>query len=97
MKTVFLFLSRFAGSSSRWLLAAAAAVVSLWGCEYENIKQDQVRQAKVERQAIIGVDYYVVIIDSCEYVGKHLGFNNAVLAHKGNCKFCAERSKLKTR
>ena len=33
------------------------------------------------------------IIDSCEYVGKSISFKSAILAHKGNCKFCAERRK----
>lgn len=33
-------------------------------------------------------NFSTIIIDSCEYViGYHL------LAHKGNCKFCAERRK----
>lgn len=30
----------------------------------------------------------VVIIDSCEYIHRRYG-----LAHKGNCKYCAERRK----
>lgn len=34
-------------------------------------------------------DYYsTVVIDSCEYVSAFYK-----LAHKGNCKFCAERRK----
>ena len=32
--------------------------------------------------------YYTIVIDSCEYIE---GFSR--LAHKGNCKFCAERRK----
>lgn len=32
----------------------------------------------------------VVIIDSCEYISYNGGYG---LAHKGNCKFCAERRK----
>jgi len=32
-------------------------------------------------------------IDSCEYIGDINGFHSDVLTHKGNCKFCAERSK----
>lgn len=31
---------------------------------------------------------HVVIIDSCEYISYNGGYG---LAHKGNCKFCAER------
>ena len=33
------------------------------------------------------------IIDSCEYVGRGIGSQAGILAHKGNCKFCAERRK----
>jgi hypothetical protein len=33
------------------------------------------------------------IIDECEYVGSVVGGNRDFLAHKGNCKFCAERNK----
>lgn len=32
--------------------------------------------------------YSTIVIDSCEYIE---GYNR--LAHKGNCKFCAERHK----
>jgi hypothetical protein len=32
-------------------------------------------------------------IDSCEYIGNVRGFTRDFLTHKGNCKFCAERSK----
>ena len=34
----------------------------------------------------------VLVIDSCEYVGYLYGYG-AVLSHKGNCKFCAERNR----
>lgn len=33
---------------------------------------------------------HVVIIDSCEYISYNGGYG---LAHKGNCKYCAERRK----
>ena len=32
--------------------------------------------------------YFTIVIDSCEYIE---AFNR--LAHKGNCRFCAERRK----
>ena len=32
-------------------------------------------------------------IDSCEYIGYAAGSQYDFLAHKGNCKFCAERRK----
>lgn len=34
----------------------------------------------------------IVEVDSCEYLLGEWG-NASVLTHKGNCKFCAERSK----
>lgn len=37
--------------------------------------------------------YKVYIIDSCEYVGLCEGLRTDYLAHKGNCRFCAERNK----
>ena len=45
--------------------------------------------------------YSVIIVDNCEYIIKTIdvskGFRNATqsgyLAHKGNCRFCAERKK----
>jgi hypothetical protein len=41
-------------------------------------------------------DYRVVVIDSCEYIiydihKAYVGYG--YMAHKGNCKFCAERNK----
>jgi hypothetical protein len=36
--------------------------------------------------------YYVKEIDSCEYVIS-LVYGGRSICHKGNCKFCAERSK----
>lgn len=39
-----------------------------------------------------GLDVEIVVIDSCEYI-KINGGNATWGSHKGNCKFCAERSK----
>lgn len=39
-----------------------------------------------------GVQVRVVLIDSCEYVRWSNGYGPHY-AHKGNCKFCAERRK----
>lgn len=41
-------------------------------------------------------DYVTKVIDNCEYIEYDYGiFDQRVysLTHKGNCKFCAERSK----
>jgi hypothetical protein len=36
----------------------------------------------------------IIEIDSCEYVQVGVGYDRS-LAHKGNCKFCAERERTK--
>lgn len=36
---------------------------------------------------------HTYIVDSCEYVGRNIGSRAGILAHKGNCRFCAERRK----
>jgi hypothetical protein len=40
-------------------------------------------------------NYKVVIVDSCEYI-IYYSYNYGIfgIAHKGNCKFCAERNRL---
>lgn len=38
-------------------------------------------------------DMRTYIVDSCEYVGRYTTSSSAILAHKGNCRFCAERRK----
>lgn len=38
--------------------------------------------------------YRTVEVDGCEYVTKYNGYQRGYMfAHKGNCKFCTERSK----
>ena len=37
--------------------------------------------------------YKTYVIDSCEYVGHAASTQYDYLAHKGNCRFCAERRK----
>lgn len=34
------------------------------------------------------INFETIVIDSCEYIRGYL-----ILAHKGNCRFCAERRK----
>lgn len=36
--------------------------------------------------------YHVVVVDSCEYLRKTIG-RSGYMAHKGNCRFCAERNR----
>ena len=33
----------------------------------------------------------VIIIDSCEYVARSIGWDAGLLTHRGNCKFCQQR------
>ena len=63
------------------------------GCELINNEQ----QKKVNAEDINGYEVrnegvQILTIDSCEYVWCKNGYG-AGLTHKGNCKFCAERSK----
>ena len=60
------------------LIFLALTALVMTGCNYEKVKYK------------VTDDYYIVVIDSCEYVkyGPSYGFQ-----HKGNCKFCAERRK----
>ena len=65
-------------------------VVVLVGCDQEN-KNATTKESDVKFR---GSDVSIIEIDSCEYIyfflGKGPGFT-----HKGNCKYCAERSNLK--
>ncbi len=40
----------------------------------------------------LDIGYRTVEIDSCEYLVKHT-YQVGYMSHKGNCKFCIERSK----
>ena len=64
----------------RKIILLAATILLMTGCDNEETTQIYTTND--------GVVYERVIIDSCEYVH---GFRR--LAHKGNCKFCAERRK----
>jgi len=54
------------------------------GCE-TNISREPIKET------YNGSNIQVMIIDSCEYLFANLDIRS--LTHKGNCKFCAERSK----
>lgn len=58
-------------------------VIIMVGCK-ENTNNDR-NYATDER----GYTYKIAVIDSCEYI--YTPYHK--LAHKGNCKFCAERNK----
>ena len=57
------------------------------GCETRNVEK------YATEYEINGSQLQIYIIDSCEYIGWVYGYNSDKLTHKGNCKFCAERSK----
>lgn len=70
------------------IILLALAALMMVGCEYKN--DAEIREAKRLK------GFNIVVIDSCEYLIKsdQAGyFGYGYLAHKGNCKFCAERRK----
>ena len=70
------------------LMFIAITGLMMVGCEYKT--DAQIEEAK----RLHGFD--IVVIDSCEYLKNeewsgYQGFG--YFAHKGNCRFCAERKK----
>ena len=58
------------------------ALISLMiGCDQQQYANDMTKD-----------DFGVCVYDSCEYLIAAHGYKG-FLAHKGNCKFCAERRK----
>lgn len=41
-------------------------------------------------------DLHLYEIDSCEYIGS-MKYQNEMLTHKGNCKYCLQRNKVHER
>lgn len=68
------------------IILLALAALMMVGCDEKN----------TQPRELGGTRTYIV--DSCEYVGMAIGSRSGVLAHKGNCRFCAERrnQELKT-
>lgn len=63
------------------------------GCEEpvkQTIKEEKFFYAKLDRY---NNKFKIVVIDSCEYLYTDAGNNGQTVFHKGNCKFCVERSK----
>jgi hypothetical protein len=67
---------------------ASVLLVAVIFCGCEIPKEKNKTQERIRED-----DFYTYTYDSCEYVGTKMYWNSAVLVHKGNCKFCAERSK----
>jgi len=67
-------------------IIALLAIVLFINCEtYSNEVKNVIGNSKYNRE--------VVVIDSCEYLVNYTYRRNYVLTHKGNCKFCQERTK----
>jgi hypothetical protein len=73
---------------TRHFFYALLVVVIFCGCESTSYDKQPTIYSNGEMS-----DLKIYVIDSCEYVGKLRGYQSDVLTHKGNCKFCAERSK----
>jgi len=65
------------------LLLLALLAIMMMGCK-ESTNNDK-NYATDEK----GYTYELIVIDSCEYICT----SSYKLAHKGNCKYCLERSK----
>ena len=68
-------------------LSTMLVAVIFCGCEMKNV------QTEYTATTIAGREIKIYIIDSCEYIGNIYSSRGDVFTHKGNCKFCAERSK----
>jgi hypothetical protein len=83
------------------LISTLLLTILSCGCENETTKQKLTRIDKIypiidtiqtiDNSRAVNIRLYV--IDSCEYVGHIYGYDRDFLVHKGNCKFCLERTK----
>ncbi len=60
--------------------------LALISCETKNVKTETIDTS------IEGWGLNIYTIDSCEYIGKVSQLSISALTHKGNCKFCKQRS-----
>jgi hypothetical protein len=72
---------------TRHFFYALLVAVIFCGCETKNVTVEETITK------INGRPISVYVIDSCEYIGNVYGGHGDMITHKGNCKFCAERSK----
>jgi hypothetical protein len=75
-------------TSLKFFANALIVSITLCGCG----KDSNVENGKIIT-TINRVTIETYIVDNCEYIGNVRGFTRDFLAHKGNCKFCAERNK----
>jgi hypothetical protein len=62
-------------------------------CEESQESKDYIARRKVFENVKIVNGYHIAVIeyDSCEYLVSGSGYSQ-MMAHKGNCKYCAKRS-----
>lgn len=72
------------------LLIVLSIIMVNCGPSYEEVQIEQVKNGKAIKSNN-GKIFDIIIIDSCEYVVYDFGINNAIMSHKGNCKFCLKR------
>jgi hypothetical protein len=69
------------------LILITILAIASCGPSYEEVQSKRVNIQRLGEREISIYTY-----DSCEYIGNLNNHSNDVLAHKGNCKFCAERT-----
>ena len=75
------------------LLCLMVIMIVISGCyKTENVFGTENVNIRKTKTVIEGQHIEVYMIDGCEYIGKISGGNTDILTHKGNCKFCEQRS-----
>ena len=69
-------------------LIALISILLLCSCSSKSVTAADVESEFIRRRCM-----EVVILDGCEYWYGTAGSAGKILAHKGNCRFCAEREK----
>lgn len=67
------------------LILLLALVFVMYGCSNSYPPQPMPTKGDFTK-----TQFFVVEYDSCEYIMRAVGYKG-YLAHKGNCKYCAER------
>ena len=90
------------------IILLALASLMMVGCDTRTEEQrynDYLQELKEAKRQIEYQNRYkgysVIVVDSCEYIVKTIDYSkgsrdatqSGYLAHKGNCRFCAERRK----
>ena len=81
---------------SKYFLFTLLVMFLLSSCNPEKRREEAYKNIVKSEINRIKTNYKVIVIDSCEYIYYHddTPFSgNGYLAHKGNCRFCAERAR----